>query len=340
MRKKIVRYLALFMILALALTGCGGSGGSGGDSDKVKVALIVERLGDRSFADSAWDGIKRLQKDYGDQIDAKVIESPEKAAFEENVVNFAKEGYDMIVCLGFSYVDLFHEVAPQFPDTKFIMIDAIAEGDNIRSYMFEEHEGSYLAGALAAMVSETGKIGFMGGMENPLIKRFLGGYEHGAKDINPDIEIEVAWVGAWNDAAKGKELTTVMYNKGADVVYAAAGGSGAGQIEAAKELGKWAIGVDSNQDHLAPDNMIGSMLKRVDNAVVDAALDILNGEFTAGTIYLGIEEEGVGLSGLPPINSEIAVKNAGEDVYKKLAEIKEDLKAGKIQVFDYYTIEQ
>ncbi len=344
--KRISTWIAIMMILTLtfALAACSKSPAPSGSStpsnsstpaaEKTKVALLVTQLGDRSFADSAWDGMKRLQKEMGDKVQTKVIEAPEIASYEENVVALAKDGYDLIISLGFTYVDLYHKVAPQFPNTKFLLIDAEAKGDNIRSVVFREHEGSYLAGALAAMVSKTGKIGFIGGQDIPLIHRFQGGYEQGAKDVNPNIVVEVAYVGSWTDAAKGKELATVMYNKGIDVTYSAAGGSGAGTIEAAKQAGKWTVGVDSNQDYLAPENMIGSMIKRVDNAVFTAAKDLVDGKFTAETIVMGLADDGVGLSGLPPVNSDISIKNATKENLDKVAKVRQDIIDGKIKVVD------
>jgi basic membrane protein A len=337
--------MALLMVIAtLLLTACGskstpapsssGSTSGAAPAKKIKVALLVTQLGDRSFADSAWDGMKRLQKDMGDKVETKVIEAPEIASFEENVVSMAKGGYDLIISLGFTYVDLYNKVAPQYPNTKFLLVDAEAKQPNVRSVVFREHEGSYLVGALAAMSSKTGKIGFIGGQDIPLIHRFQGGYEQGAKDVNPKIEVKVAYVGSWTDAAKGKELTSVMYNQGADIVYAAAGGSGAGTIEAAKQAKKFAIGVDSNQDYLAPENMLASMVKRVDNAVYAAGKDLVDGKFTAGTIVMGLKEDGVGVSGLPPVNSDISIKNATKANLDKVAKLRQDIIDGKIKVVD------
>jgi basic membrane protein A len=334
--KRANRVLALFLVLAtVVLAACStGTGSNGGSGKQVKVALIVTALGDRSFADSAWDGIKRVDKELKGKATTKVIEAPEIASYEENLTKFAKDGWDLIIVLGFTYVDLINKLAPQYPNTKFLIVDAEVKQPTVRSITFKEHEGSFLAGALAAMVSKTGKIGFIGGQDIPLIHRFQGGYEQGAKHVNPKIEVNVAYVGAWNDAAKGKELTMVMFNRGADVVYAAAGGSGSGTIEAAKQAKKFSIGVDSNQDYLAPENMIGSMVKRVDTAVFTTVKDLVDGKFTAGTIVMGLGEDGVGLSGLAPINSDISIKNAGKENLDKVAQLRKDILSGKIKVTD------
>jgi basic membrane protein A len=331
------RKLAVALLLILAMTilaACSKGTGSSGTGKQVRAVLMVTQLGDRSFADSAWDGMKRVDKELTGKVTTKVIEAPEIASYEENITQFAKDGWDLIIVLGFTYVDLVNKLAPQYPNTKFLVVDAEVKQPTVRSVTFKEHEGSFLAGALAAMVSKSGKIGFIGGQDIPLIHRFQGGYEQGAKHVNPKIEVQVAYVGGWNDAAKGKELTMVMYNRGVDVVYAAAGGSGSGTIEAAKQAKKFALGVDSNQDYLAPDSMIGSMVKRVDNAVFTTIKDVVDGKFTGGTVVMGLGDEGVGLSGLAPINSDIAIKNAGKANLEKVTQLRKEILDGKIKVED------
>lgn len=339
--RSVRRLLSLLMVAALfVLAACGGSKApAGGTSNastggkKIKAALIVSGLGDRSFNDMGWDGLKRAEKELGGKVQVKVQEAPEIASVEENAVQYAKDGYDLIMFLSFTYVDVVKKVAPQFPNTKFVMVDTeIKDVPNVRSILFRDHEGSFLAGAMAALKSTTGKVGFLGGKDIPLIQRFGDGFEQGAKYVNPSIEVQRAYVGAFNDAAKGKELALVMYNRGVDAIYSAAGGSGAGAIEAAKQTKKWAVGVDSNQDHLSPEYMLGSMMKRVDNAVFNAIKDVVDGKFTGGTVVLGVKEDGVGLSGLAPINSDISIKNVGKDSLDKLEKIRKDVADGKITV--------
>lgn len=328
----------LMLTLSLVLTACGGKSSSGSSSGadggkKIRAALLVSQLGDRSFNDSGWDGMKKAEKELGVQV--KVQEAPEVSAYAESFEQFAKDGWDLVIIMGFTYRETLAKVAPKYPNTKFLIVDSTADpAPNVRSATFKEHEGSFLAGALAALKSKTGKVGFVGGQENPTILRFQGGYEQGAKHVNPNIEVQVAYVGAWNDAAKGKELTMVMFNRGADVVFAAAGGSGAGAIEAAKQAGKWSIGVDSNQDYLAPETMIGSMMKRVDNAVYQTIKDVKDGKFTAGDVVLGLQQDGVGISGNAPINSDISIKNAGKEALDKVAALRKEIMDGKIKVAD------
>lgn len=324
----------MMALIMMGLTACAGSSSGG---TKPKAVLMVGSLGDRSFNDSAHDGLKLAEKDFKAKVDMRVQEAPEIAAFEENVVKYAKDGYDLIILIGFTYGDMLKKVAPLYPTTKFLLVDSVVDQPNVRSVVFKEHEGSFLAGALAALTSKTGRIGFIGGMDVPIIHRFQGGYEQGAKHVNPNIKVDVAYVGAWGDPAKGKELTTVMYKNGADIVFAAAGGSGAGTIEAAKQEKKFALGVDSNQDHLAPEAMLGSMMKRVDNAVYASLKDLANGKFTAGTMVMGLKEDGVVVSGMAPVNSEVSIKNATKANIDKLTPFKKDIIDGKIKVIDKMT---
>lgn len=330
--RKFRLFGVLLVIAMMMLSACGGAGS--GSSGKKKAVLMVGQLGDRSFNDSANDGLKLAQKELSAKLDLRVQEAPEIASFEENVVKYAKEGHDLIIVVGFTYADLVKKVAPSYPKTNFVIIDSVVDAPNVRSVVYKEHEGSFLAGALAAYTSKTGTIGFLGGMDVPIIHRFQGGYEQGAKHVNPSIKVEVRYAGAWNDPAKGKELTLAMFKSGADVVFAAAGGSGAGTIEAAKQEKKWALGVDSNQDYLAPEAMLGSMMKRVDLAVYNALKDLADGKFSAGVVVMGLKEDGVTVSGMKPVASEISIKNATQANINKLDPLKKDIIDGKIVVQD------
>jgi len=239
------------------------------------------------------------------------------------------------VAIGFSMTDGVKKVAKQFPQVKFVLVDGEATGENIRSVLFEEHQGSFLVGAAAALESKTGKVGFLGGMEVPLIKRFFLGYEAGAKAVNPKVHVLRSYMGvtsdAWNNPAKAKELTFSQIAKGADVIFGAAGASNYGMFEAVKEKKVFAIGVDSNQNWVKPGFVLTSMLKRVDNAVYSTVEDLKNTKFTAGTKRYGLSDKGVDYS-YDEFNKTIL----SESTRKKLEELKSGIINGKIQVPDFY----
>jgi basic membrane protein A len=227
-------------------------------------------------------------------------------------------------------------VAQEFPDTSFVIIDEEVDQPNVRSVKFSEHEGSYLVGLLAAMASKTGKVGFVGGMDIPLIQKFACGYVQGVKATNPDAEVFQNMTGttgaAWNDPVRGGELAKAQMDQGADVVYHAAGGTGVGVLQAVADAGKLGIGVDSNQDYLHPGNVLTSMLKRVDIATYDAMMDVKNDSFTPGLEVLGLAQDGVGYS-VDEHNAALItpeMKAAAEAAKAKII-------SGEIQVHDYTT---
>ena len=237
----------------------------------------------------------------------------------------------MIISVGFTMKDSLLAVAQQFPDQKFAIIDEKIENvPNVASLSFKEHEGSFLVGALAAMMSKTGTIGFVGGMESPLIQKFQSGYIQGAKYVNPNIKILSVYIGgnnAWNDPASAKTKTETLIQQKADVVYHAAGASGQGVFQATKEKNVYAIGVDSNQDGIAPGTILTSMMKYVDNAVFNEIKDTLEGKYQPIIQEFGIKEDGVGTT-----EFEFTKDKIGEENIKKLEQIKQDIKDGKIVV--------
>ena len=239
-----------------------------------------------------------------------------------------------MIVTGFSYGSAMETVAPEFPDTDFVIIDMVVEQPNVRSVVFKEEEGSYLVGMLAAMASETGKVGFVGGMDIPLIRKFACGYVQGVKAANPDAEVFQNMTGttgaAWNDPVKGGELAKSQIDRGADVIYHAAGGTGVGVLQTAADAGKLGIGVNSNQNHLHPGHVLTSMLKRVDNAVHDAMMDVKDGAFTAGVEVLGLKEDGVGYA--VDGNNEALIT---PEMKEKVEAAKADIISGKITVHDY-----
>ena len=261
-------------------------------------ALIFDLGGkfDKSFNESAHNGAQRWAEETGGTYNEVELQS--EAQREQALRRFAESGANPVITMGFAMADALGTVAPDYPDTKFVAVDVTwLESPNIRQIGFAEHEGSYLVGMLAAMASESGTVGFVGGMDIPLIRHFGCGYAQGAKSVNPDITVVSNMTGttpaAWNDPVKGSELTKAQISQGADVVYAAAGGTGVGVLQTAADEGVFSIGVDSNQNHLHPGSVLTSMLKRVDVAVYESMKAGADLETGVG-VALGLAEEGVG----------------------------------------------
>lgn len=300
-----------------------------------RVGLVLDRGGkdDKSFNSSAYEGAMRAGKTLG--VSVKYVEATDDNAFEPLMRAFAQRGFDLVIGIGFAQKEAIEKVARQFPQARFAIVDAQADAPNVRSLLFEEHQGAYLVGAIAAMTSKTGRIGFVGGMDIPLIRRFAMGYEAGAKKINPDIRVAVNFVGitsvAWNNPPKGKELALSQYEAGADVVFAAAGASGLGVFDAAEEKKKFVIGVDANQNWVKPGLVLTSMLKRVDQAVYTTIELAKAGQFAGGVKRFGLEDKGVDFS-VDQYNDKILTPS----VRTRANELKADIVAGKILVPDYY----
>lgn len=261
-------------------------------------AIIFDLGGkfDKSFNESAYNGAERYAEETGNGYAEFELQSD--AQREQALRRFAQRGNNPIVMAGFSFGSVLDAVAPDFPDTNFVVIDTVVEQPNVRSVVFKEHEGSYLVGILAAMASESGTIGFVGGMDIPFIRRFSCGYVLGARSVNPDITVIQNMTGttgaAWNDPVRGGELTKSQVAEGADVVYHAAGGTGRGVLQAAADAGILGIGVDSNQNHLHSGQVLTSMVKLVDEAVFAAMGDgDVDGEFATGVVSLGVANGGV-----------------------------------------------
>ena len=306
---------------------------------ELKIGLVLEKSGkdDKSFNASAYQGVKRAEKELG--VMTKTVEAPDNSAYESLQRSFAEKKFDLIISVGFHQLDAIKASAARFPDQKFILVDEDAKMPNVRSLMFEEHEGSYLVGALAALHSKTGTVGFIGGMDVPLIRRFQLGYEAGVKKINPKAKVLVNYLGvtgdAWNNPPKAKELGLDQYNRGADIIFAAAGNSGLGVFDAAEAQNKLAIGVDSNQNWVKPGKVLTSMLKHVDEAVFDSIKSFKEGKFTTGLVRYGVKSHGVDYA--IDKNNE---KMITEDDKKKLEAIRGDIASGKIKVPDYYLIQK
>ena len=302
-----------------------------------KVGLVLDRGGkdDKSFNAAAYQGAMDAKQKLG--VYVKYVEASDDNAFETLMRSFAQKDYGLIIGIGFAQKEAIAKVAAQFPKTHFALVDSQVDAPNVRSLMFEEHEGSYVIGAIAALTSKTGKIGFLGGMDVPLIRRFAMGYEAGAKAVNSNITVLVNYCGvtseAWNNPPKGKELAIAQFDAGADVIFAAAGASGLGAFDAAEERKKLVIGVDSNQNWVKPGFVLTSMLKRVDLAVFTVIADAQAGKFTAGLQRFGLGDKGVDYA-IDQYNEKLL----SEAVRKRADELKVEIIAGKIVVPDYYKL--
>jgi basic membrane protein A len=263
-----------------------------------KPAVIYDLGGkfDKSFNEGVYNGIQRFTEETG--IEVMEFEVTNEAQRQQAMERMIQRGATILLGVGFAQADAINAVAEANPDKQFSIIDVFwLDQPNLRQYSFKEHEGSYLVGVAAAMKSETNTVGFVGGMDIPLIRKFACGYVQGVKSVNADATVLQNMTGttpaAWNDPVKGAELTQSQIDRGADVIYQAAGGTGLGVIQAAADAGKLAIGVDSNQNHLASGSVLTSMLKRVDVAAYQSFMDAYNGEFTTGILSLGIAEGGI-----------------------------------------------
>ncbi|MBP9478945.1 MAG: BMP family ABC transporter substrate-binding protein [Sebaldella sp.] len=336
--KKVLLVLTLSILF---LVSCGkkeatsdnGKTETSKENGKIKVAIVYSTggLGDHSFNDAAQRGLEKSKAELGIEYVSYEPKDPTSEA-ENQLRNYAEsEEYDLIIATGFMMKDALVAVAKEFPDQKFAITDErVPELKNVASLTFKEHEGSFLAGALAAMMSKTGTVGFVGGAEAPLIQKFEAGFKQGALYVNPEINVLSVYIGgtnAFHDPASAKVRTEALASQGADVVYHAAGSSGQGMIQAAKDKGIYAIGVDSNQDDIAPGIVLTSMLKLVDVAVFDQIREIQNGKFVGGVYEYGVKEGGVGLTDFKYTKDKI-----GEENIKKLDEIKQKIISGEIVV--------
>lgn len=330
--KKI--FSGLVILTTLLLGACGGKTEekavvAKNDKDlKVGIVLSTGGLGDKSFNDSAYRGLERAKAELG--INFKYIEPASPSEDEQFLREYADAGYDLIVATGFQMKNAAEKVAGDYPNLKFVVIDDVIDKPNTKSLIFKEAEGSFLAGAAAAMASKTGVVGFVGGIEVPTIQKFQKGYEQGAKYVNPSVKVISIYVGGqnpFNDPVKGKEIALAEIQQGADVIYHGAGATGIGVIDAARESKVLAIGVDSNQDDVAPGTVLTSMLKNVDVAVFETVKALKENIFEPGVKEFGVKENGVGLTDFKN-TKEIM----GEENLKKLEQIKADIAEGKIVV--------
>jgi basic membrane protein A len=326
-----------YMTLMQKFTGAAAGLALSAGAALAEPALIFDLGGkfDKSFNEAAFNGAKRWADETGGKF--REIELQSEAQREQALRRFAEAGSNPVITMGFAMADPVNAVSADYPDTKFVNVDGWLPEipSNVQLIAFQEHQGSYLVGMLAAMASKTGTIGFIGGMDIPLIRHFGCGYAQGAKAVNPDINIIANMTGttptAWNDPVKGSELTKAQISQGADVIYAAAGGTGVGVLQTAADEDILSIGVDSNQNHLHPGKVLTSMLKRVDVAVYEAmsaGADVQTGEF----MVLGLAEDGVGYA-LDEHNASLIsaeMKTAVDGARQKIID-------GELDVVAYYT---
>ena len=357
-RRRFVQAAGLAGIAGLA--GCTGGPDDGDDGDddggdgdgtteetNVGMVYALGGLGDESFNDAAQRGIIDAAEDFNVSYDeSQPADAGEFSQFQRLYAESTDPDYDLVSCIGFAQLDSLSEVAPDFPEQNFLLVDDNLDEPNVASYEFKEEEGSFLVGALAALLSERSfsagagetapdstNVGFVGGVDAPLIRRFQAGYEAGVDHVSDDIDVTTSYVGDFSDPSGGREAAVSMYESGADIVYHAAGGSGVGVFQAAQDEGRFAIGVDSDQSLTEPDFadvILASMVKRVDSAVYESVENVVNGEFQGGTqVELGLDDEGVSCVYGDEIGDEIPT-----EVTDEIAEIREDIIAGDIDVPD------
>lgn len=300
-----------------------------------KVGVIFDKAGkdDKSFNNSAFVGATKAEKELG--IMLKTIEPSDDAAYEPAMDQFASRNFDIIICIGFIQEEALKKVAARYPNVHFAIVDSVVDLPNVASLMFEEHEGSYLVGMLAAMKSKTGVIGFIGGMDIPLIHRFAMAYKAGAQAVNSKIVVKENYAGitidAFNDPTKGKELANAQISQKVDVIFAAAGTTGMGVYDAVEKANIFAIGTDSNQNWIKPGKILTSMLKRVDVAVYDTIKSAKEGKFAAGVKRFNLKDAGIDYA-MDEHNKDLVT----EEMKAKVEQAKLDIISGKTVVPDYY----
>ena len=348
MKVKFAFLLSILFVSTLLFSSCSQTAEARRSNCTKRVGIVFDIGGknDRSFNAAAWEGVKRAQDDL--PICLYDVEPGNPTSIEPAMRAFAEKNFDLIIGVGFAQGPIMQKVANDYPDIKFAIVDGVifeADGktpkQNVASLVFREHEGSYLVGMIAASKSKSGVIGFVGGMDIPLSHKFETGYEEGARSVNPKVQIVQNYVGvtdsAWNNPGKGKELSLAQIDKGADVIFTAAGNSGLGAFDAVEQYGrdengqakKFVIGVDSNQNMVKPGFVLTSMVKRVDNAVYDVVKEVVDGKFEGGFHVFGLDKDGVAYA--------MDKNNAGlipPDVIEKVEEAKKEIVAGQIKVTD------
>ncbi len=345
---KFISITLLTIFTAVFFSACGTQTEAKREGCNIRVGIVFDIGGknDRSFNAAAWEGVQRAERELN--ICLYDVEPGNPTSIEPAMRAFAEKNFDLVIGVGFAQGPIMQKVANDYPNVNFAIVDGVileADGktpkQNVASLVFREHEGSYLVGMIAAAKSKTGVLGFIGGMDIPLIHRFETGYEAGARAVNPDIRVIDNYVGvtdsAWNNPGKGKELALSQIEKGADIIFTAAGNSGLGAFDAVEQYGrgpngeanKFVIGVDSNQNGQKPGFVLTSMVKRVDNAVYDVAKEVLEGNFRGGFHVFGLDKDGVAYA--------MDEHNAGlipDEVLRRVEEARSQIVDGSIKVTD------
>jgi basic membrane protein A and related proteins len=330
----IKRFLFLLILSALLVnSSCKTKDLSPKKDSRIHVGIIFDIGGkdDRSFNSAAWEGVQKASKEM--PIVLHDVEPGDPISIEPAMRAFAERGYNLIIGVGFAQAPVMEKVAKDYPQLNFAIVDGVVNLPNVASLVFKEHQGSYLVGMIAARKSKTSVIGFIGGMDIPLIHKFKVGYEEGARSVNPNIRVIDNYVGvtdaAWNNPGKGKELAIAQIEKGADIIFTAAGNSGLGAFDAAEQYGKFVIGVDANQNWIKPGYVLTSMVKRVDNAVYQITKDRVNNSFKGGIHVYGLENDGIGYA-MDQHNQHLIP----QEVLQEIEEARRKIINGQIHVTD------
>lgn len=339
--KKLISGLGLMLSLSLVLTACGSTkeepaatNVEESSTGKIGIVFTEAGLGGQSFNDLAFEGVKKAAEELGIEYD---YVEPESVSDQEIIQDeMASSGdYDLIIAVGFEQVDAIKVVAANYPEQKFALLDATVDLPNVASYVSKEEEASFLLGAMSALIKESASLemvkdsktlGFIGGVESPLIEKFAAGYTSGAKYIDEEFNVLVDYVGGFSDPSTAKVISETMFSQGADIQYHASGASGMGMFQAAEEKGFVTIGVNSNQNNIAPDFIMASMLKLVDQAAYEVIQSVVNDEFNPGINTLGLAENGVGYT-IEGSNLEVP-----EDIIETIEQLKEKIINGELEI--------
>ena len=331
--KKLVSLGLSVVVGASMLVGCSSKSteeNTTAQASDIKIGMVADLGGinDESFNQSAWEGLQRAEKDLG--VEIKVIESKQSSEYIQNMESLLDEDVDMLIGVGYTMKDDLQKEAENYPDKQFVLVDETYDKipENVTPVLFKESEAAYLTGLIAGKMTKTNNVGFIGGIQTPVISRFEYGYKAGVKEANKKCDVDVQYAGTFSDAAKGKSIANQMYGNGADIIFSAAGGTGLGAIEAAKEQNKFAIGVDRDQSDLAPENVLTSALKKVNVGVYDTVKEFVEGKLTGGKekVY-GLKEDGIGI---PETTKNLVPQNVIDYVNSMI----EKIKSGEVKVPD------